>query len=323
MKTAQTIILLVLAPLLGGCFTGVDSTPRIGDSEVRRRHVPDSTDEQRFIPASAIPAPHNWVPGQTLFRLDAAAPYERVFTPVGDPVAMRGGEDYAFVGTEVVPGLTGDSLVALVLADRRGHRFRYVTSIATAAWDTLGRLDIPYMTNLATSRTADRLMRGQKYFIRTPYWQNAALQPVRGLRHVEVHIDSVAPGTSHYPALVYFTIADTALARSAGAPEQTLAVQYNVPMTAGTTIADTRNFDRLFRFQNPRKLFADIKPEIWNLIVASRLRAGMSRDECRLALGIPDEIRQIPSAGGMREVWNYHDGTFLVFDEGFLSNFRQ
>ena len=48
----------------------------------------------------------------------------------------------------------------------------------------------------------------------------------------------------------------------------------------------------------------------------------MTRDECRLALGAPPEVLRTPSYGGMREVWSYSDGVFLIFEDGYLTRFR-
>ena len=61
---------------------------------------------------------------------------------------------------------------------------------------------------------------------------------------------------------------------------------------------------------------------MWALITQSRVREGMSRDECRLALGQPDRIVRTPTYGGMREHWRYTDGLYLVFDDGYLTSFR-
>ncbi len=59
------------------------------------------------------------------------------------------------------------------------------------------------------------------------------------------------------------------------------------------------------------------------MIVCSRVRAGMTRDECRLALGQPTDILRIPTNGGMQERWTYSDGIYLVFDDGFLTRYRR
>ena len=48
----------------------------------------------------------------------------------------------------------------------------------------------------------------------------------------------------------------------------------------------------------------------------------MSREECRMALGQAPEILRTPSYGGMREVWSYSDGIFLIFEDGYLTRYR-
>ena len=49
----------------------------------------------------------------------------------------------------------------------------------------------------------------------------------------------------------------------------------------------------------------------------------MTREECRLALGAPTTLRRIPTYGGMRENWQYSDGVYLYFDDGYLTQYRQ
>lgn len=92
-------------------------------------------------------------------------------------------------------------------------------------------------------------------------------------------------------------------------------------MSVGKGRADTRTFERLF-FSATRRQYPEIKDEIWSLIVRSRVREGMTRQECRLALGQPDDVLRIPTYGGMSERWAYNDGIYLVFDDGYLTAYR-
>ncbi len=52
--------------------------------------------------------------------------------------------------------------------------------------------------------------------------------------------------------------------------------------------------------------------------MSGRVSEGMTRDECRLALGVPDEIKRMPAYEGMREIWTYAEGRRLVFSDGLL-----
>ena len=67
---------------------------------------------------------------------------------------------------------------------------------------------------------------------------------------------------------------------------------YQSALTDGSHIACIATGDgRVFAFDNPRRRYPEIKDDVWELIIRSRLRDGMTRDECRLALGAPCKIK--------------------------------
>ena len=50
----------------------------------------------------------------------------------------------------------------------------------------------------------------------------------------------------------------------------------------------------------------------------------MTKEECRLSIGPPDNLERIPTYNGVREYWYYSNGTYLIFDEeGLLTTFRR
>ncbi len=320
MRIKLLITFGVLALCLYSCFTGVDSTPRISAGDVRHRQAADSTAEQIFIRDIVPPAPRTWTPGQSQFLVDAGAPLQRIFDGTSAAPELMAGRLLTFRGVMTEPSLTGNSMAVILLSDKAGNNFNYRTSVSYAAFDTLPRLDIPYMVNVSLVDRLNSLLSGNTYFIKTQHWYDGDGKEVYGLRHIPVTIDSVSSGTSLYPAAVFFHLNDDQLKMAAGIAPGTKRM---VLMTAGHSMADNRNFDRLFSFKDPRRMYPDIQPEIWELIIRSRVRPGMSREECRLALGAPDETRQIPSRGTMRDIWQYSQGFYLIFDDGYLINYRQ
>lgn len=133
---------------------------------------------------------------------------------------------------------------------------------------------------------------------------------VNGLRHIPVRIVDVMPGNGAFPLRVVFKPEDS-------------TVNYSVYMSVGSMRTSTRNFDTLFAFENPRKQYPDITDDNWQLIMHSRVAEGMTRDECRLALGSPQTIGQRPARAGMVEYWSYSDGIYLLFEEGYLTFYRR
>ena len=84
-----------------------------------------------------------------------------------------------------------------------------------------------------------------------------------------------------------------------------------------------RTFPTLFSFDDPRKKYPDISPENWERIINGRVEAGMTREECRLALGSPKEVDRAANNSYLREIWLYENGIYLVFEDGLLKIYRR
>lgn len=312
------------AALLHSCFTGVESTPRIGAGDVRRQQAAIVTDEQLFLDGLAATPPRQWKAGRRLLVDD-----DRIGLVLTSPV----GEIDSLVGRMLIyEGHTpATSLMGMDATDIRFYAdmpagktpFLYRLALDSVALDTISALAVPFTVDLDLVERVDSMMRGKRLFVRTPMWYmpGARHAAVNGLRHVPVVVDSVVAGDSNYPLAVIFTLDDPQYAKmidGTGAP-----VTRMVYMTVGRGRAATRNFDTLFAFADPRRSYPGIKDDVWIQIVQSRLASGMTRDECRLALGAPTTIRKIPTPGGLVENWQYSDGVYLYFEDGYLTRFRQ
>ncbi len=94
-------------------------------------------------------------------------------------------------------------------------------------------------------------------------------------------------------------------------------------LTVGNDNRSTRRFSSIFSLTDPRLRFPDITDEIWKLITNGRVTTDMTREECRLALGQPDNVDRTPGYSILREVWTYENGIYLIFEDGRLRTFRQ
>lgn len=312
----------MLCTAAAGCFTGVESTPRISLSDVRKQQAAGATPEQQLLADLAPEPPSRWLPGRRL-RVDDDK-IGLALTAASAPTAGLTGHDIVFESATPAVSLTGTDATEFTFhrADSPSEKYYYQTPVEISALDTLAALSVPFTIDLEMVERIDSLLRGRRLYVKTPAWYDPAdeRRACVGLRHVPIMVDSVVAGTSNYPAAVLFTVEE---------PERRNAVcpsskpqQRMVYMTVGRSRAATRNFDVLFAFENPRKSYPEIKDDVWELIVRSRVQTAMSRDECRLALGAPPSVLRTPTYGGMREIWQYSDGVYLVFDDGYLSNFR-
>lgn len=317
--TTRKVIPLCLclnAMMLGGCFTGVESTPRIDDAAVKRERAAGITAEQTFLSDVKPEPPSQWRPGKVFRVTDNRI--SRIFTSGASGADSLRGTDLLFIGTSPARSLTGDDATDIRFATRNGRQLSYRLAATDAArLDTMQTLEIPFTIDLSLVENIDKALRGKEYYIRTNAWYGTdGLRQENGLRHILVKVDSVVPGDAYFPALVCFSVSHPELNRRTGNHE------HAVFMSVGNSKSATRNFDVLFSFDNPRKAHPEISDDVWELIISSKVREGMSREECRMALGQAPEILRTPSYGGMREVWSYSDGIFLIFEDGYLTRYR-
>lgn len=308
---------------LQSCFTGVESTPKISLSDVRKQQAATVTDEQRFLAGLAPTPPAKWRPGHRL-RVDDAK-IGLALTSASASADSLPGRDLVFDSFSPAVSLTGTDATEISFhADLAGGRAEYFyrVSVDMSELDTLEAIHVPFTVDMDLVARVDSMMRGRRLYVRTPMWYRADgdRSAVAGLRHVPVVVDSVVAGDSNYPLGVVFTLVDADQARliEPSGEECTRMVF----MTVGKSRAATRNFELLFSFRDPREIYPGIKDDVWQLIVRSRVKEGMTREECRLALGAPTTLRRIPTYGGMREQWQYSDGVYLYFDDGFLTRYR-
>ena len=316
---AVAALVAIVAP---GCFTGVESTPRITDSDVRREHAAAPTPEQLFTQGIESEAPSQWRRGKP-FRV-ADNKISLVFTTASSKTGSMLGRDLLFDGFTAVPSLTGEGETEVrFLSPRPGGGFDtlyYRHPVSMAELPETRRMDIPFTVDLDLVNRTDSVMSGRSFYIVTPNWYDPLndRKATWGYRHVEVVVDSVVEGNANYPLAVCFHLADPDLAAT-----PTGCGEKMVFMTVGLDKTSTRNFQSLFALENPRRKYPQIPDEVWPLIIRSRIRKGMSRDECRLALGAPPTLERIPTRAGMAERWGYSDGVYLIFEDGMLTHFRQ
>jgi len=314
-KTTYTAAGMALAMLAASCFTGVESTGRITDSDVRRRHAADIRPEQLFLQNIRPEKPSEWQRGKTFRVVDKR--FSLLLTSASAEARDLPGRDIHFAGFRPYPSLTGSEMLEAVFTDSRqpADTFYYRTPMQMSALPDAEKLEIPFTVDLDLVERVDSALSGRTLYVISPMWLDPAdsMKAGEGFRHVEVHIDSVAAGTDIYPLAVVFSVTD---------PRLDIAGQRAVYMTEGPGRSATRNFETLFSFTNPRKRYPQITDDVWELIIRSQVRKDMTRDECRLALGAPSQIERYPTTNGMAERWRYTDGVFLVFDDGYLVNYR-
>ena len=170
---------------------------------------------------------------------------------------------------------------------------------------------LPMLIDMDMVDHVARQLVGKEFYIRTHIWYDRLTEQMMDGRHfIKVHIDSVLPGNAVLPLRVLFTTADTS--------EQAM-----VWMNNNVSTMHGRDFDAMFSAVDPRLSYPTITDANWERITRGQVVEGMTKEECRLALGNPRQINERPDQAGMREYWYYDGGAYLFFVDGLLSQFRK
>lgn len=299
-QTALTVIVAASAAAMTSCFTGIESTPAITGRDVVRRgadsvSVPgDSTD----ISSRGEP-PAQWSAGKLFYVTDRRAGL--LFKAPAEQLPQAG-DTLALIALQGTRSITGDSVTDIIF--RRlgsdGHQLTYRINVSPSAMMTRQRIEVPYTVELSVVDRQRQQMLGHTYYILSATWCDAAGEPVTtGRKMVPVRVIDVVAGTENNPVRVIFD-SDGAI--------------HSVFMQPGQT-----SLDRMFSTTDPRLRYPDITDEMWSRITHGQVAEGMTRQECGLALGQPDDVERGYGYSSVHERWTYRSGAYLIFTDGLLT----
>lgn len=306
MKKSALLLSSLGLVFLTGCFTGVESTPKITQREVKRQKVVDTPESHVLDSVNPIP-PALWRPGKKFYIADqrlARAAWRL------EPVDSLKGRYAVLKSTTTIRTVTGDNEVQLNLTieDIPGSVIEIRTGISPAAWASQPSYVLPHTVDMDLIGAVSNRLTGKTYYILPARRFSADGIDTVGRRYQPVIITSVVPESEAAPVRIFFTDENGASS--------------SVLMTLGNETTSRRNFETLFAIENPRTRYKNITDENWNLITRGLVTAGMTPEECRLAIGSPDNYVRIPTTAGMAERWTYTNGTYLYFSDGILSSYR-
>lgn len=302
-------ILATSVMLLHGCFTGVESTPTITSKDVKKLNAAEQSVETVYV-GDIKPQPMGeWHEGKKFYVTDDKIYI--IFNALSDTSKFpHTGDTISFLRAIPAMSLTGNDATDLVFRMPDGLT-EGVYRVGAKEEELKSRkyMEMPFAIDLDVISTLDHKLKGEKLFTLTPLWYSLDDKATKGRRFVEVTVEEVLPGNLVYPAKVVFIDAD--------------GVKSCMMMSLGAQGSPARTFPMLFSLTDPHMKYPKITDENWVLIQNSQVASGMTRDECRLAMGAPDEIDRRPSSMGLTEIWSYNSGQFLVFQDGLLYRFRR
>ncbi|MDE7426362.1 MAG: hypothetical protein K2M79_01000 [Muribaculaceae bacterium] len=303
-RAAAAVLMTAAAALMQSCFTGIESTPRISEAQVQR-NTHAGAEELYLLDITPEP-PGKWERGKMFMVTEGRLSRAMEGTPAWAD-SLRGTKLF-FQQFRAVSTPTGTGTEVILTTDA-GQELRYRTSVHPDSIANAGALVIPFTIDMDMVTAADSRMHGKTYYIKTPAWMipGTDIRADSTLRHVPVTVDSVTPGDNRYPLMVHFSYQYR---------------QYYVFMSLDAEHGNSRNFPALFSLENPRRRFRQITDAVWNNIIHGRVENGMTREECRLALGTPENVNTQTDHAFINEVWTYPGGGYLIFKDGVLQEFR-
>ncbi len=302
---ALALSAILAGTLLTGCFTGIESTPKITYKEDKNTVAASPLEQE----AARILHPQEfsrWKPGKQ-FIITSDRANILLQSPDGEIIY---GDTITWTGSRNAVALTGDTIVELLFSiSRFAEPVVYRTNSTASRLAERPSVEIPFTVDLDMIADARKFLSGRELFIKTPLWYDRLDHPVDGKKFVKIRITDIQPGTEAEPFKIYFTDSDSAL-----------HVLHMSVTEAGRRLP--RDFSALFTDADPRSNYRTITDEMWEHIINSRPAIGMTKQEAALALGQPQSIDRGQNNAAAYERWQYTDGTFLMFEDGLLIRFK-
>ena len=300
------LIGLLLFTLTGCMFTGVESTKQVTDKEVAKtigeleRRQPTMT-VQPF--RDSVPA---WRIGKEFFVTDNQL--RLIVQGADDDTTALAGQILRYDGYEAGSVLDNTEAFNLKFTAPSGKTYVYRTGKTREQFTA--NFIVPLLIDMDMVHDVDRQLRGKEVYIKTPLWYDLNEESLRRARQfIKVRIDAVEPGNKVLPLRVCFTALDK-------------GEQAFVWMSDPNATMHNRDFDSLFSLRDMHENYPDITDATWQRIIRGELAEGMTKEECRLAVGSPKNISRIPDQAGLREYWYYDGGSYLYFVDGLLTQFK-
>lgn len=287
------------------CFTGIESTPKITDSDVRRQKI-ETTPEDVYLSNVKECSLEDLKAGKAWIVTDPRI--SLVMTDHGRGLKANRGDTIVLKSIDEVISVTGEPVADFYFSGPGGQLAVYHSGQSLRRLADASLIEIPFAVEASVIEEVGRRMAGNEYYVTTAARYDLDGNLVNGRRFVKVLIDSVGVGNDFYPITLYLHDGST---------------RFVLYMSISPQSAMPRKFSSMFSLTDPRKRYPSISDSNWQAIVNNRIVGGMTRDEARLALGAPSSIDRRPGYSVLREIWNYENGIYIIFDDGIITSFRQ
>lgn len=310
-EPAVSLILLITLPLmLVSCFTGVEDTKKVSDKDVSKAISRSQTamKKQDLLVAykDSVPA---WRQGKRFYVTDSQV--KLIFAPsnsVNSDTLQLSGKTLVYDGYSEGGVLDNRKTVNLMFSDSN-NKYIYPTNKEIQEFNS--QFQIPFLIDEDMVAFYSKQLSNKDFWIKTALWYDVNNERmIKGRQFVKVHVERVEPGNKVFQLKVVFSA-------SGSGQEAFVWIATNVE------VMKDRDFGSLFTTENLRERHKDITDANWARITNCQVVEGMTKEECKLSLGTPKQVKQRPTYDGLNEIWYYDGGSFLLFADGLLKDFRK
>lgn len=311
-RLCYVVMTALVVVAMTSCGTGIEVTEHVTDKDVRKV-IDVNESKQPTVTLTAyqdsLPA---WKKGKRFWVADDKVREMLLMTGGCDPDSLfLAGHIFTYVGCVNSGLFLNDNRKVDIMFHDETADLDLVYRYGKAVEAYRPGFTLPMLIDLDMVDHVARQVVGKDFYIRTPIWYDRqSEQMIDGRHFIKIHIDSVLPGNSVLPLRVLFTTSDTR--------ERAM-----VWMSDNASTMHGRDFDALFVASDPRLSHPTISNENWERITRGQVVEGMTKEECRLALGSPKRINENPDQSGLREYWYYDGGSYLFFVDGLLNQYRR
>lgn len=308
---AVMLFLVALPLMLVSCFTGVESTKKVSDKDVSKAisRTQIAVKKQDLLEEykDSVPA---WKQGKRFYVTDSQV--KLILAPssnsVNSDTVQLAGKTLAYDGYSVGGVLDNRKTVNLMFSDG-SNKYTYSTNKEIQEFNS--QFQIPFLIDEDMVAFYSKQLSNKDFWIKTALWYDVKNERmIKGRQFVKVHVERVEPGNKVFPLKVVFSASDSG-------QEAFVWIATNVE------VMKDRDFGSLFTTENLRERHKDITDANWARITNCQVVEGMTKEECKLSLGTPKQVKQRPTYDGLNEIWYYDGGSFLLFADGLLKDFRK
>lgn len=307
LKAAAIVVAIVAS---AGCSTGIEGTKKIKMTKEDVKLMA-KTPEQKFSENILGVALTDWNIGRKFMALSDRTLY--IFDPVSSDSDLLGqsisGKALTYVGLDSYtnPDLTEE---CVILFSDGEQTLRYKTGKPTqTALQEIDSSKLPLISDIELIDQWKEKIKGKTLWTKSNLWYDSQGNRLQGLKFAKIKVEDVVPSIGDFPMKVKISGPD--------GKEAWLQMNY----TSDTH--DSRNFAAVFFLSDPKDKYPQISEENWKLIQKGKVGLGMTKEECKLSIGNPDELRTGHNRVQTMDIWQYSDGTYLFFTDGLLNEFRQ